>query len=97
MFQLFLVDVAKLDRDVTMVVHVCCKRLSPTFHLFFTRMLQVFQAHVSRVSSVFFCMLQVLHLDVSKVDQDVARVAMVFQLYVLNVSSILDVCCKGFI
>jgi hypothetical protein len=29
----------------------------------------------------------VLHLDVSKVDRDVAHVAMVFQLYVLNVSS----------
>jgi hypothetical protein len=42
-------------------------------------------------------MLQVLHLDVSKVDQDVTHVAMVFQPYVPNVSSILDVCCKGFI
>ena len=40
-------------------------------------------------------MLQVLHLDVSKVDWDVACVAMVFQLYVPNVSSaFLDVCCK---
>ena len=60
-------------------------------------MLQVFQTHVSSVSSVFFCMLQVLHLDVLKVDRDVAHVAMLFQLYVLNVSSVLDVCCKGFI
>ena len=42
-------------------------------------------------------MLQVLHLDVSKVDRDVEHVAMVFQLYVLNVSSVLDVCCKVFI
>jgi hypothetical protein len=31
--------------------------------------LQVFQIHVSCVSSVFFYMLQVLHLDVSKVDR----------------------------
>jgi hypothetical protein len=46
------------------------------FHLFFTCMLQVFQAHVSSVLSVFFCMLQVLHMDVSKVDWDVAHVAM---------------------
>ena len=28
-------DVAKVDRDVAMVVHVCCKRLSPMLHLFF--------------------------------------------------------------
>jgi hypothetical protein len=41
-------------------------------------------------------MLQVLHLDVSKVDRDVAYVAMVFQLYVLNVLSVLDVYYKGF-
>jgi hypothetical protein len=39
----------------------------------------------------------VLHLDVSKVDRDVAHVAMVFQLYVPNVSSDLDVYCKCFI
>jgi hypothetical protein len=39
----------------------------------------------------------VLHLDILKVDQDVAHVAMVFQLYVPNVLSVLDVCCKDFI
>jgi hypothetical protein len=39
----------------------------------------------------------VLHLDVSKVDRDIAHVTIVFQLYVSNISSILDVCCKGFI
>jgi hypothetical protein len=57
----------------------------------------VFQTHVSSASSVFFRMLQVLHPDVSKVDRDVAHVTMVFPLYVPNVSSNLDVCCKGFI
>jgi hypothetical protein len=31
--------------------------------------LQVFQKHVSSVSSVFFCILQVFHLDVLKVDR----------------------------
>jgi hypothetical protein len=38
MFQLFHADVAKVDQDfayVGMVVHVCCKCLSPMFHLFF--------------------------------------------------------------
>ena len=102
----------KIDRDVAyvaMVVHVCCKRLFPIFHLFFRRVLQVclsgccicfthmlqvfyqmlhmfavvfkycqvffqmFQTHVSSVSSVFFCMLQLLHLDVSKIDRGVAH------------------------
>jgi hypothetical protein len=42
-------------------------------------------------------MLQVLNLDVSKVDRDVAHVVMMFQLYVPNVSSVLDVRDKGFI
>jgi hypothetical protein len=28
-------DVAKVDLDVAMVVHVCCKILFPIFHLFF--------------------------------------------------------------
>ena len=71
-------------------VHVCCKcfrRMSQVFH-----MSSIFENHLS-----FFCMLQVLHLYVSKVGWDVAHVAMVFQLYVLNVSSVLDVCCKCFI
>jgi len=39
MFQVFHIDVAKIDRDVAfvgMVVHVCCKCLSPMFHLFFS-------------------------------------------------------------
>jgi hypothetical protein len=38
MLQLFHVDVAEVDRDVAyieMVVHVCCKLLSPMFHLCF--------------------------------------------------------------
>jgi len=53
MFQMFSTNVAKVDRDVVyvaMVVYVCCKRLSPMFHLFFVhvcckcfrRMSQVF-------------------------------------------------------
>ena len=40
------------------------------------------------------------HKDVAKVDRDVAHVAMgytcMFQVYVLNVSSVLDVYCKCF-
>jgi hypothetical protein len=47
--------------------------------------LQMFQTHVLSVSSAFFCVLQVLYLDVSKVDRDVTHVAMVFQRHVPNV------------
>jgi hypothetical protein len=38
MLQVFHTDVAKVDRDiayVAMVIHVCCKRLSLMFYLFF--------------------------------------------------------------
>jgi hypothetical protein len=45
MLQVFHTDVAKVDQDVTyvaMVVHVCCKRLSPMFHLFFPYDVSVF-------------------------------------------------------
>jgi hypothetical protein len=94
MFQLFYTDAAKVDQDVAyvaMVVNVCCKHLSLTFHLF-----PMYVASVSDVCLKCFIrrMLQVLHLEV---DRDVAYVAMVFQRYILNVSSILNVCCKCFI
>jgi hypothetical protein len=68
MLQVFHVVVAKVDRDVAyvaMVVHVCCKLLSPMFHLFcldvcckcvyfgccicFTYMLQVFYLDIAYV------------------------------------------------
>jgi hypothetical protein len=49
-------------------------------------------------------MLQVLYIDVAKVDRDVAHVASVssgyirmFQMYVTNVLFVSDVCCKYFI
>jgi hypothetical protein len=109
MLQVFRMDVVKVDRDVAYVarvVHVCCKRLFPMFHLFFQMYVasvfiwmlytfhtyiasvlsrccvclqwfssvsgvffKCFQTHISSVSSFFRRMLQVLHLDVSKVDR----------------------------
>jgi hypothetical protein len=46
-------------------------------------------------------MLQVFYMDVAKVDIDVTHMAMgytrMFQVYVPNVLSVLDVCCKCFI
>jgi hypothetical protein len=105
----FHMNVVKIDWDVAyvaMVVHVCCKRLSPMFDLFFRTyvvivfiwmlhmfrthvasvfsgwmvfkcfsgvFLQVFQTYISSVSSIFRRMLQVLHLDISKVDRGVGH------------------------
>jgi hypothetical protein len=54
--------------DVTYVSHICCKcfiwmlcMLYKIFKCFFQVFLQVFHMHVSSISSVFTCMLQVLH------------------------------------
>jgi hypothetical protein len=44
---------------------ICSQWFSNVFHVF----LQVFQTLISRVSSIFFCMLQLLHLDVLKLDR----------------------------
>jgi hypothetical protein len=57
MLQAFHMNVVKVDRDVAcgvMVVHVCCKRLSPMFHLFFqTNVASVFHPDVAHVSHIF--------------------------------------------
>jgi hypothetical protein len=63
--QVFHMDVAKLDQDVAyvaMVVHVCCKHLFKTFHLFFRRMLLV---GLSGCCICFIHMLQVFNLDIA--------------------------------
>jgi hypothetical protein len=44
--------------------------------------------NISIVLFVFFYMLQVLYLNVSKVDRDVGHVAMLFQVCVPNVLSV---------
>jgi hypothetical protein len=41
MLEAFYMDVAKVDRDVAVVVHLCCKILFPMFHLFSECMVQV--------------------------------------------------------
>jgi hypothetical protein len=45
-------------------------------------------------------MLHVFHLDVAKVDRNVAHIVMLythmFQVYIPNVSAVSDVCCKCF-
>jgi hypothetical protein len=85
----FYIYVAKVDRDVicvAMVVHVCSKSLSPMFHLFFRRMLQVC---LFGCCIYFTHMLQVFYLDV-------ANVRNVFQVFfsVTNACFICFLCCK---
>ena len=48
-------------------LYECCVYLQ-RFQVFFQVFLKVFHTHVLSVSFVFICMLQVLHLDVAKVD-----------------------------
>ena len=65
MFQLFHADVAKVDRDVAdvvMVVHVCCKRLSPMFHLSSFCMLQVLCLNISKVDRDIAYVAMVVHV-----------------------------------
>ena len=57
MLQVFHVDVAKVDRDVAMVVYVYCKLLFPMFHLFFQ----------TYIASVFIWMLHMFHTYVGSV------------------------------
>jgi hypothetical protein len=57
MFQLFHTDVTKVDQDVAYISHICCKCFIWMFAYVcndFQLFLQVFQMHVSSVSSVFF-------------------------------------------
>jgi hypothetical protein len=55
-----------------------------------------FGCFFTSVSSVFFYMLQVLHLNVLKVDL-VLHMLLWLYTHVSSVSSVLDVCCKCFI
>jgi sensor histidine kinase YesM len=54
---------------VISVLSGCCICFAMAFQVFFRYFLQVFQMHVSSVSSAFRRMLQMFHLDVSKVDR----------------------------
>jgi hypothetical protein len=65
MFQVFSgVSYACLQVFYLDVAYVC-----NDFQMFFQAISQVFQMLVSSVSSIFFCMLQLLHLDALKIDR----------------------------
>jgi hypothetical protein len=90
--QLFRMNVAKIDRDiayVTMVVHICCKRLFPMFHLFFRRILQVCLSWCY-ICFTYTYMLQVFYPDVAYVCND-------FQVFSCVFAIISDACFKYFI
>jgi hypothetical protein len=76
--QVFYIDVAKLNRDVA---HVAM-----TIHECFKCMFQMFQLFQTYVASV--------HLDVAKVDLDVAYTYML-QAYISSILGVSDVCCKS--
>ena len=75
-------DIVKVDRDVAyvaMVVHVCCKRLSPMFHLFFQAYVaSVFYPDVAYVSHICCkCFIWMLRMFCN----GYTRVFLVFQTY----------------
>jgi hypothetical protein len=92
----FRMNVAKVDQDVAYVaigVHLCCKHLSPMFHLFFRYLLQVcfiWMLHMvhTYIASVLFgcCVCFAMATDVF---------SWCFQMYVTSVSIVSDVCCSG--
>jgi hypothetical protein len=53
---------------VSSVSYVCCKCFIWVLHMF-VMVFKCFQTLVLSVLSVFFCILQLLHLDISKVDR----------------------------
>jgi hypothetical protein len=109
MLQVFHIDVTKVDRGVVYVASVleaCCKRLFKIFHLLQTYvanvlnwMLHMFCTYVARVcSKCFSCftlMLQcVFMLQVVSVSFGCCICfTHIFQVYVINISSALDVGC----
>jgi hypothetical protein len=108
MLQMFHVDVVKVDWDVAMTIHVCCKRLFQMFQLFQTDVAHVLFGCCIRLT----LMLQLLHPDVTCFHTYVAsvfiwmlhmfcngytRVSLMFQTYVASISTISDVCCKYFL
>jgi hypothetical protein len=83
MFHLFFSNVhcISIYFDDAYVSHICWKYFIWILHIFsngfssiFSVFLQVFQTHVSTVSSAFRCMLQMFHLDFLKSRSGVAHV-----------------------
>jgi hypothetical protein len=67
----------RFDMDVAYVLHICCNNMFQIFHMF--------QSSVA--TNVSCCKLQVFYLDVAYIFSHM------LQAYVLDISSVLDVCC----
>jgi hypothetical protein len=100
MLQVFYTDVAKIDLDVAFVAKVCTCMLQASV----PNVSSIFQTYVASVSSAFFYMLQVLYLNVSKVDLvlhmllgyiRMFQVFHLFQAYVVSVSFYFNSRCRG--
>jgi hypothetical protein len=85
LFQVFHLDMAKVDLDVAMIKYACCKPMLQMFKVFQTYVANVLCrclksiswcckclfTHVLSVSSVFRCISQMFHLDVLNIDRGV--------------------------
>ena len=80
-------DIAKLDRDVAYVAHVCCKLLFPMFDLFF---------HMY-VASVFIWMLHMFHTYDARVLSGCCIRLHWFQVFLGVFASVSNACFKCFI
>jgi hypothetical protein len=95
MLQVFHIDVAKVDRNVAMTIHVCCKRLFQMFHLFFQTyvasvfigMLYIFSR---KCCKCFFWMLYMFLMAFQVFSVFSKCFRRMFQVCYLS----LDVCCK---
>jgi hypothetical protein len=79
MLQVFQMDVAKVDRNVAMVIHVCHKGLLPMFHLCFR----------TYIASVFIWMLYCMCFI-----SMLRMFANVFKCFKLFLASVSEACCK---
>jgi hypothetical protein len=87
----FYTDVAKVDRNVAcvaMVVYVCCKSLSPMFHLLFADVCY---------KRVYLDVAYVSHIRCKHFYLDVAFVCNGFQVFLGVFASVLEACFKCFI
>ena len=83
-------DIAKVDRGVAKVVHICCKFMFPMFHLFFfldvcCNCVYLDVVYVSYICCK--CFIWMLHMFCN----GYTRVFLTFQMYVASVLTISDV------
>jgi len=76
-------DIAKVDRGVAKVVHICCKFMFPMFHLFFFSDVRCNCVYLDVVYVSFICckcFICMLHMSAL-----ISSVLQVFQTHILNI------------